>query len=30
MYELKLEAYDEVNPFFCHYAHNKRERVETG
>ncbi|CAL1696803.1 unnamed protein product [Somion occarium] len=28
MYELKDEAYDEINPFFYHYARNKREEVE--
>ena len=27
-YELKDEAYDEVNPFFYHYTRNKREEVE--
>ncbi|KAI0045753.1 hypothetical protein FA95DRAFT_93210 [Auriscalpium vulgare] len=29
IYELKSEAYDEVNPFFYHYTRNKREEVET-
>ena len=29
MYELKSEAYDEINPFFYHYTRNKREEVET-
>ncbi|KAH9982124.1 hypothetical protein BGW80DRAFT_1247094 [Lactifluus volemus] len=29
MYELKPEAYDEINPFFYHYTRNKREEVET-
>ncbi|EJD33613.1 hypothetical protein AURDEDRAFT_117835, partial [Auricularia subglabra TFB-10046 SS5] len=29
MYELKDEAYDEVNPFFYHYTRNKREEVES-
>ncbi|KAH8101404.1 hypothetical protein BXZ70DRAFT_906545 [Cristinia sonorae] len=28
MYELKDEAYDEINPFFYHYTRNKREEVE--
>jgi E3 ubiquitin-protein ligase UBR1 len=28
MYELKDEAYDEVNPFYFHYARNRREEVE--
>ncbi|GLB36806.1 putative zinc finger in N-recognin (UBR box) [Lyophyllum shimeji] len=28
VYELKDEAYDEVNPFFYHYTRNKREDVE--
>ena len=28
LYELKDEAYDEVNPFFFHYTRNKREEVE--
>ncbi|KAJ6608860.1 hypothetical protein B0H10DRAFT_2166482 [Mycena sp. CBHHK59/15] len=28
-YELKDEAFDEVNPFFYHYTRNKREEVET-
>ncbi|KAI0078524.1 hypothetical protein K474DRAFT_1619295 [Panus rudis PR-1116 ss-1] len=28
MYELKEEAYDEINPFFYHYTRNKREEVE--
>lgn len=28
LYELKEEAYDEVNPFFYHYTRNKREEVE--
>ena len=28
VYELKVEAYDEVNPFFYHYTRNKREEVE--
>ncbi|KAH9920331.1 uncharacterized protein B0H18DRAFT_1086433 [Fomitopsis serialis] len=28
-YELKDEAFDEVNPFFFHYTRNKREDVET-
>lgn len=28
MYELKDEAFDEVNPFFYHYIRNKREEVE--
>ncbi|KAH7923758.1 hypothetical protein BV22DRAFT_1092243 [Leucogyrophana mollusca] len=28
VYELKDEAYDEVNPFFYHYTRNKREEVE--
>jgi len=27
-YELKDEAYDEVNPFYFHYARNRREEVE--
>ncbi|KAH9891170.1 hypothetical protein C8Q73DRAFT_703209 [Cubamyces lactineus] len=27
-YELKDDAYDEVNPFFYHYTRNKREEVE--
>lgn len=27
-YELKDEAYDEVNPFFYHYTRNRREEVE--
>ena len=27
-YELKEEAYEEVNPFFYHYTRNKREEVE--
>ncbi|KAI0638910.1 hypothetical protein C8Q77DRAFT_1078285 [Trametes polyzona] len=27
-YELKDEAFDEVNPFFYHYTRNKREEVE--
>ncbi|KAF8837246.1 hypothetical protein BDN67DRAFT_1014026 [Paxillus ammoniavirescens] len=27
-YELKSELYDEVNPFFYHYARNRREEVE--
>ncbi|KAF9254527.1 hypothetical protein L218DRAFT_951484 [Marasmius fiardii PR-910] len=27
-YELKDEAYNEVNPFFYHYTRNKREEVE--
>ncbi|KAF8992917.1 hypothetical protein BDQ17DRAFT_1432049 [Cyathus striatus] len=27
-YELKDEAYEEVNPFFYHYTRNKREEVE--
>lgn len=29
VYELKDEAFDEVNPFFYHYPRNKREEVET-
>ncbi|KZT09063.1 uncharacterized protein LAESUDRAFT_723368 [Laetiporus sulphureus 93-53] len=29
VYELKDEAYEEVNPFFYHYTRNKREDVET-
>ncbi|TDL22308.1 hypothetical protein BD410DRAFT_256866 [Rickenella mellea] len=29
IYELKDEAFDEVNPFFYHYTRNKREEVET-
>lgn len=29
VYELKDEAFDEVNPFFYHYTRNKREEVET-
>ncbi|KAF9042270.1 hypothetical protein BJ165DRAFT_1546637 [Panaeolus papilionaceus] len=29
LYELKDEAYDEVNPFFYHYTRNRREEVET-
>jgi E3 ubiquitin-protein ligase UBR1 len=29
MYELKPDAYDEINPFFYHYTRNKREEVET-
>ncbi|EGN92926.1 hypothetical protein SERLA73DRAFT_163768 [Serpula lacrymans var. lacrymans S7.3] len=29
VYELKDEAYDEVNPFFYHYTRNKREDVES-
>ncbi|OSX68023.1 hypothetical protein POSPLADRAFT_1129207 [Postia placenta MAD-698-R-SB12] len=29
LYELKDEAYDEINPFFYHYTRNKREDVET-
>ncbi|OBZ78672.1 E3 ubiquitin-protein ligase ubr1 [Grifola frondosa] len=28
MYELKDEAFDEVNPFFYHYTRNKREEVD--
>ncbi|KZV80483.1 hypothetical protein EXIGLDRAFT_780904 [Exidia glandulosa HHB12029] len=28
MYELKDEAFDEVNPFYYHYIRNKREEVE--
>ncbi|THH31562.1 hypothetical protein EUX98_g2617 [Antrodiella citrinella] len=28
MYELKDEAYEEINPFFYHYTRNKREEVE--
>ncbi|KAF9779724.1 hypothetical protein BJ322DRAFT_1024161 [Thelephora terrestris] len=28
MYELKDEGYDEVNPFYFHYARNRREVVE--
>lgn len=28
MYELKEEAYVEINPFFYHYTRNKREEVE--
>jgi E3 ubiquitin-protein ligase UBR1 len=28
MYELKDEAFDEVNPFFYHHTRNKREEVE--
>jgi len=28
LYELKDEAYDEVNPFFYHYTRNRREEVE--
>lgn len=28
MYELKDDAFDEVNPFFFHYIRNKREEVE--
>ena len=28
IYELKDEAFDEVNPFFYHYTRNKREDVE--
>ncbi|KAH7902943.1 hypothetical protein BJ138DRAFT_1108097, partial [Hygrophoropsis aurantiaca] len=28
VYELKDEAYDEVNPFFYHYTRKKREEVE--
>ena len=28
MYELKDEVYDEVNPFYFHYARNRREEVE--
>ncbi|KAJ7596572.1 hypothetical protein C8J56DRAFT_850021 [Mycena floridula] len=29
VYELKDEAFDEVDPFFYHYTRNKREEVET-
>ncbi|CCL98937.1 uncharacterized protein FIBRA_00944 [Fibroporia radiculosa] len=29
VYELKDEAFDDVNPFFYHYTRNKREEVET-
>jgi E3 ubiquitin-protein ligase UBR1 len=29
LYELKDEAFDEVNPFFYHYTRNKREDVDT-
>jgi E3 ubiquitin-protein ligase UBR1 len=29
LYELKDEAFDEVNPFFYHYTRNKREEVDT-
>src|ERR1700722_5173484 len=29
MYELKDEAFDEINPFFYHYTRNKREEVDT-
>jgi len=29
LYELKDEAFDEVNPFFYHYTRNRREEVET-
>ncbi len=29
LYELKEEAFDEVNPFFYHYTRNRREEVET-
>lgn len=29
LYELKDEAFSEVNPFFYHYTRNKREEVET-
>ena len=29
VYELKDEAFDEVNPFFFHYSRNKREEAET-
>jgi len=29
LYELKDEAFDEVNPFFYHYSRNKREEVDT-
>jgi E3 ubiquitin-protein ligase UBR1 len=28
VYELRDEAFDEVNPFFYHYTRNKREEVE--
>jgi hypothetical protein len=28
MYELKDEAYDEIDPFYFHYARNRREEVE--
>ena len=28
VYELRDEAYDEVNPFFFHFTRNKREEVE--
>lgn len=28
VYELKDEAYEEINPFFYHYTRNKREEVE--
>jgi E3 ubiquitin-protein ligase UBR1 len=29
LYELKDEAFDEINPFFYHYTRNRREEVET-
>ncbi|CAA7266385.1 unnamed protein product [Cyclocybe aegerita] len=29
VYELRDEAFDEVNPFFYHYTRNRREEVET-
>jgi E3 ubiquitin-protein ligase UBR1 len=29
IYELKDEAYDEINPFYFHYTRNRREEVET-
>jgi E3 ubiquitin-protein ligase UBR1 len=29
LYELKDEAFDEVDPFFYHYTRNKREEVDT-
>ena len=29
LYELKDEAFDEVNPFFYHYTRNRKEEVET-
>ena len=29
LYELREEAYEEVNPFFYHYTRNRREEVDT-